>query len=220
VSTVVLYLVLVAIAAAVAFGVSRRTKQQIARAKRLAAKYGFEVDTDSKGPPGQQFDQFGIGRERTVSFQFWRAGEHDSVFHYRYTTGSGDDSTTHLCTLALISLAFAAPHTKIGPEGFWSGIRRAVGFRDIEVESTLFNDQFRVTGNDERFAVALLDQEMLAWLLSPDSSGGAVKFELWGSWLLCVSEKLDLEQMFGFLDWGQSVRSHMPGVLGSLYPLS
>lgn len=143
-------------------------------------QYGFEVDPDAKGPPGQQFD---------------------------------------LLT-ALINLPFAAPHTKIGPEGFWSGLGRSVSIRDIEVESTLFNDRYRVTGNDERSAVTLLDQDMLAWLLSPDSGGGAVKFELWGSWLLCVSDRLDMEQMFGFLDWSQSVRAHMPGVLGSLYPLS
>jgi len=214
------FLFVVVIAVTIFHRISQYKKQKVAKAKRLAAEYGFEVDTDSKGPPGQQFDQLTIGRSKTVSFQFWRPGEHDSVFQYRYTTGSGDDSTTHFSTLALVNLPFAAPHTKIGPEGFWSGIGRAVGIRDIEVESTVFNDRFRVTGNDERFAVALLDQDMLAWLLSPDSRGGAVKFELWGPWLLCVSEKLDMEQMFGFLDWGQSVRAHMPSVLSSLYPVS
>lgn len=197
----------------------RRKKARIAYAHELAAQHGFHVDTDSKNPPTQQFDLFGQGRSKKVSFQFWRDGEQDSVFHYQYTTGSGDNKTTHYRTCALISLPYAAPHTKIGPEGFWSGLGRMVGVRDIEVESTAFNEQYRITSDDERFAVALLDQQMIAWLLSSQSGRGAVKFELWGSWLLCVSDQLDLHLLFGYLDWSQGVRSHMPSVLPSLYPL-
>lgn len=195
-----------------------RKKQRIALAEQLAATHGFVVDTAMKGPPPQRFDVFGTGSSKQVSFQFWRAGEHDSVFEYQYTTGSGDNKSTHQRTLALIALPFTAPHTKIGPEGFWSGVGRMVGLRDIEVESADFNDQYRVTSDDERFAVALLDHQMLAWLLSSQSGRGAVKFELWDSWLVCVSDRLELHQMFGFLDWAQRVRTHMPAVLTSLYP--
>jgi hypothetical protein len=196
----------------------RRKKQRIAYATQLAATHGFVVDTSTKGPPPQRFDVFGTGSSKKVSFQFWGAGESDIFFEYQYTTGSGDNKTTHYRTLALIALPFTAPHTKIGPEGFWSGIGRFVGMRDIEVESTEFNDQYRVTSDDERFTVALLDQQMLGWLLSSQSGRGAVKFELWDSWLVCVSDRLDMDQMFGFLDWAQRVRTHMPTVLSSLYP--
>ena len=61
---------------------------------------------------------------------------------------------------------------------------------------------------------------MLAWLLSHQSGGGDIRFELWGSWLLCVSRRLELNQMFGFLDWAQHVRAQTPDVLQSLYPAS
>lgn len=197
---------------------TRKRQARVAHAKALAARHGFQVDTSVKPPPEQDFDLFGAGSAQKVSFQFWRPGENDSVFRYQYTTGSGDNRQTHRRTVALISLPFAAPHTKIGPEGFWSGIGRFIGIRDIEVESTEFNNQYRVTSDDERFAITLLDQAMMAWLLSTQSGRGAIRFELWGSWLLCVSEELDIELMFGFLDWAQEVRSHMPGVLASLYP--
>ncbi len=208
------------VAIPVALWAERRKKARIAWAQQLAAQHGFRVDTDSKGPPEQPFDLFGAGSSKRVSFQFWRDGEQDSVFEYQYTTGSGKNQTTHHRTVALIALPFAAPHTKIGPEGFWSGIGRMVGVRDIEVESAEFNDQYRVTSDDERFAVTMLDQQMLAWLLSSQSGGGDIRFELWGSWLLCVSGRLPMEQMFGFLDWAQHVRTQTPDVLQSLYPAS
>jgi hypothetical protein len=198
--------------------VQQNKKRTIARAEALALQHGFRLDAGSKDPPQQKFDLFDLGSSPKVSFQFWREGEHDSVFKYQYTTGSGDDRRTHHRTCALINLAFAAPHTKIGPEGFWSNLGRMVGMRDIEVESAGFNRRYRVTSDDDRFAIALLDHQMLAWLLSSESGGGTIKFEIWGSWLLCVSDQLELEQMFGFLDWGQSVRAHMPDVLASLYP--
>ena len=214
-----LFLVVVAgIAIAIAIAYNSRQKAHIAAARALAAHYGFELDVAAKPPPNHDFDLFDIGRSKRVSFQLWRAGEQDSVFQYQYTTGSGDNKRTCHHTCALISLPFVAPHTKLGPEGFWSGIGRAVGIRDIEVESPDFNDQYRVTSDDERFAIALLDQPMIAWLLSNQSGRGAIRFEIWGPWLLCVSDRLEFEVTFGFLDWAQGVRSHMPVVLNSLYP--
>lgn len=210
--------VIAGIAIAVAITHNKRQKARIAGARALAAQYGFELDVAAKPPPNHDFDLFDTGRSKKVSFQVWRRGEQDSVFTYEYTTGSGDNKQTHRHTCALISLPYAAAHTKIGPEGFWSGVGRAIGIRDIEVESPDFNDQYRVTSDDERFAIALLDQQMIAWLLSNQSGRGAIRFEIWGPWLLCVSDRLDFELSFGFLDWAQSVRSHMPAVLNSLYP--
>lgn len=213
-------LIFVGIVVAVIVVAQRQHRARIAHAKALAARHGFNVDTSTKKPPQQPFDLFEVGHSKKVKFQFWRDGENDSVFNYQYTTGSGDDSTTHKRTVALIALPFAGPHTKIGPEGFWSGIGRMIGVRDIEVESAEFNKQYRITSDDERFAIALLDHAMMAWLLSSQSGRGAIRFELWGSWLLCVSGTLELEEMFGFLDWAQDVRTHMPDVLTSLYPIA
>jgi hypothetical protein len=208
----------IAVVAIVTGLVQRHDKRTIARAEALAQQHGFRLDAGAKAPPRQEFDLFDLGSAQKVSFQFWREGENDSVFRYQFTTGSGDDRRTHHRTCALVSLPYAAPHTKIGPEGFWSNLGRMVGRRDIEVESAEFNRRYRVTSDDERFAITLLDHRMLAWLLSRESGGGTVKFEIWGSWLLCISDQLELEQMFGFLDWGQNVRAHMPDVLTSLYP--
>ncbi len=218
-STLIMMAVMAAVAVPLIMWNDRRKKALVLLAQTLAAQHGFNVDIADKPPPAQQFDLFGFGSSKRLSFQFWRTGEQDSVFQYQYTTGSGKNKSTHLRTCALVALPFSAPHTKIGPEGFWSSIGKAIGQRDIEVESATFNDEYRVTGDDERFAIALLDQQMMAWLLSSQSGRGAIKFEVWGSWLLCISDRLDVHLLFGFLDWSQGVRSHMPAVLPSLYPL-
>ncbi len=208
-------------AAALAFYAvnQRRHRARVARATALAAEHGFELDVGPKQPPPQEFDLFDLGRGKQVSFQLWRRGEQDSVFDYEFTTGSGKNSTVHRRTCALISLPFTAAHTKIGPEGFWSGVGRALGLRDIEVESDMFNSRYRVTSDDERFAVTLLDQPMIAWLLSAASGAGEIKFELLGPWLLCVADRMVIDRQFGYLDWAQAIRGHMPAVLTSLYPV-
>jgi hypothetical protein len=108
----------------------------------------------------------------------------------------------------------------IGPEGFWSAIGRAVGIRDVEVESPEFNRRYRVRCADERFAVTLLDQQVIAWMLSPHSGSGSVKFELGGRWMLCFGDDVPFEELFGYLTWSQHARGILPTVLTSLYPPS
>ncbi len=215
-------LIVVAIAGGIAlaahFQRRRAHQQKVIRARALAEQHGFHVDPEPKPPPAIGFDLFGVGSSKKVTFQFWRPGSRDSVFDYEYTTGSGKNRSVHRRTCALVSLPFTAPHTEIGPEGFWSGIGRAIGLRDIEVESDRFNDIYRVTGDDERFAIALLDQPMIAWLLRGQSGYGQIRFELRGPWLLCVEDRIDIARHFGFLDWAASVRERMPTVLTSLYP--
>lgn len=189
------------------------------RAIALATQYGFLIDPDRKAPPPQRFDAFGIGHSRHVTNQLWRHGEHDSVFDYTYRTGSGKNQTTHRRTCALVALPFDAPHTKIATENFVSTLGRRLGFRDIETESTRFNDIYRINGDDERFAVALLDSHAIDWLLRSIPNGpGAVTFELWGPWLLCITSRLNIDAQFGFLDWARAVPQEFPNVLTSLYP--
>lgn len=194
-------------------------RKRLETATRLAATHGFELDAGQKPPPALGFDLFDVGRARKVSFQFWRPGRDDSVFDYQYTTGSGKNRTTRSFTCALVALPFDAPHTEIGPEGFWSSIGQKLGIRDIEVESPTFNDRYRVQSDDERFAVTMLDGRAIDWFLR-DEGGRNVRFELRGPWLLCIEDRLDVERHFGFHDWAVGIPEHLPEVLTSLYPPS
>jgi hypothetical protein len=209
-----------AVAAVVVFAFwSYRKQQQRQRRRmlRIATQHGLQVDIETKKPPDLGFDLFGKGGSKKVSAQMWRSGEQDSVFQYQYTVGSGDDSRTYRMTAALVALPFVAPHLTISTETFWSKAKRAVGMRDIEVESPEFNDLYQVRCDDERFAISLLDQEMIAWMLSPNSGGGSVTFEFGGTWMLCHCEQIEIELLPGMLEWGQSVRARLPLVLSEWY---
>jgi hypothetical protein len=193
-------------------------KKRIAAAGALARSRGFEFDPSRKPPPPLPFNLFELGSSRRVSYQTWRAGSPDSMFQYQYTTGSGKNRQTHRRSCVLVEVPFTAPHLTIGPEGFWSAIGRAIGVRDVEVESPDFNERYRVACDDERFAITLLDHQMIAWMLSPGSGGRTVKFEFGGRWMLCWGDRIAYEQLFGFLEWAQHARDVLPDVLTSLYP--
>ena len=198
----------------------RAAKLKRARAIALAAQYGFAIAPDTKGPPPQRFDVFTIGHSKKVTNQIWRHGSDDSVFDYTYTTGSGKNKSTHRRTCALIALPFDAPHTKLATENFFTTIGRRLGIRDIDTESERFNAIYRVNSDDERFAITLLDSRTIDWLLRYIPNGpGSVIFELWGPWLLCVSNRMDIDAQFGFHDWARSIPLVFPSVLGSLYPV-
>lgn len=216
----VFFFVVAAVVGGVAYLAYRYEQRKRAAAVALAHSKGYEIDVADKAPPGLPFDLFELGSGRRISYQIWRPGEHDSAFQYRYTTGSGKNKQTHRRSCTLVQLPFTCPHMTIGPEGFWSAIGRAVGIRDVEVESPEFNRRYRVRCADERFAVTLLDQQVIAWMLSPQSGNGSVKFEFGGRWMLCFGDDVPFEQLFGYLDWSKHARGVLPSVLTSLYPPS
>lgn len=215
-----LVLFVVAGAAAITFYVvmQRRERRRREAALAHARSLGYEMDLATKEPPPLGFDLLDQGHAKQVTYHTWRPGSADSVFQYQYTTGSGKDQQTHRRTAALIEVPFRAPHLRIGPEGFWSTLGRAIGIRDIEIESPAFNDRYRVRCDDERFAITLLDPDMIAWMLSPASGGGSVRFEIGGRYLLCWGDRIEDELLIPFLEWAQGARSHLPTVLTSLYP--
>ncbi|CAN5720081.1 hypothetical protein BH24ACT5_BH24ACT5_28550 [soil metagenome] len=194
--------------------------QRQARAMAIAAAAGLTADLGTDSEPHLPFDVFSRGHGRTVRYRMCAPGTRDSVFGYEYTTGSGKSQRLHRLTCAHLAVPFSAPQTAIGPEGFWSGVGRLIGIDDIEVESSRFNDEYRVTGIDERFAVTLLDPLLIAWMIGDHGGIGRVRLELQGTDALCLVDRLDIEQYPAFLRFAQSLRSRFPTVLQSLYPAS
>lgn len=84
------------------------------------------------------------------------------VLEYTYTTSNGKTTSTHLVHLVALNLPVALPPLTLTAE---SGITRMLAGRDFELESQAFNDQFRITCQDERFASAVLHPRMMEWML-------------------------------------------------------
>lgn len=195
-------------------------KKRQARAAAVAAAAGLTADLHISREPDLPFDVFSRGHGRHVRYRMRDPATRDSVFGYEYTTGSGKSQKLHRLTCVHQTLAFSAPETAIGPEGFWSGVGRLVGIDDIEVESSRFNDEYRVTGIDERFAVTLLDPPLIAWMIGDHGGLGRTRVEMQGTDALCIVDRLDIEQYPEFLRFAQGLRSRFPTVLESLYPVS
>jgi hypothetical protein len=193
-------------------------KNRKAGARLIAAERGFHLDTDKTGPPDEPFTLFNTGHGRQASYRLWHDGSETSAFQYRYVTGHGKARRVHEFSCVMAPLPFFAPHLRIEPEGMLSAIGRMVGIRDIEVESPEFNRLYRVRCDDERFAITLLDPEMIAWMLESSSGRGAVHFEYGGGWMVASIRKLPFDELFGFYDWASWAVDHTPAVLPSLYP--
>jgi hypothetical protein len=138
-----------------------------------------------------------------VVIDYWFAGSSDpSRNDYRYYT----------CAATPVPSAW--PNLSIVPEDIGSRLANSVGRRDIEFELESFNRAFQVRSEDPRFAHALVDAPMIAWLQElPPETG----FELLDGTLLCrTPRRLDrdvswaLETMVSFLD-------RVPPVIGSLF---
>ncbi len=84
------------------------------------------------------------------------------VLEYVYTTSNGKTTTTHTVNLVALNLPSALPPLTLSAE---SGITRMLNGRDLELESQAFNDRFRITCQDERYASAVLHPRMMEWML-------------------------------------------------------
>ncbi|MFK4087057.1 hypothetical protein ACI2LF_23315 [Kribbella sp. NPDC020789] len=156
VSTVVIVAVVLGV---IAYGKRRRAALQ-QRAQEMAG-YGWylapanpwlaEVAAGiyTRGRPGEMF-----------------AGEYGGrgmcALDYFYTTSNGKTSQTHNVHLVALNLPSALPPLTVSHD---SALKRAFG-NDIELESQAFNDAFRVSCPDQRFASAVLHPRMMEWMLA------------------------------------------------------
>jgi hypothetical protein len=142
-------------------------------------------------------------------FQRGRAGEMVTggfrdrgvcVLDYSYKTGQGQTTSTNHCHLIALSLPVALPPLTLAPE---STLARLTG-RDLELESKAFNDAFRITCTDNRYASAVLHPRMMEWMLV----NPGLRWQLagntlvsWGAGLWTLPDVLArLEAMNGVID--------------------
>ena len=151
-----------------------------------------------------------------VMFGTWR-GSDVKVFEYWYARSSDpsiDDYERFSCLMTPIPSHW--PDLQITPETL---VTRAVGrltTQEIDMESESFNRAFTVRSADRRFARALLDAQMMRWLLD---LGGRWGFEIVGGTLLCYrSPRLEPWTLEPFLESGMDFVDRIPNVVRSLFP--
>ena len=132
------------------------SKRRTAAFKEQADQMGLRFVDDPNGTAYRHFERFKLfnrGRSRRMT-NLVEGDSGDvkiSIFDYRYTTGSGKNSTTHNQTIiALQSQQLRCPEFTMRPEGFFDKIGSAMGFKDINFDShPEFSKLFVLKGPDE-----------------------------------------------------------------------
>jgi hypothetical protein len=115
----------------------------------------------------------------------------------------------------LISTGAAWPQLTLAPEGFFERVMDVIGGADIQFESEEFNREWEVRSSDPRFASAMIDPEMMLFLM--EKAQGA-RIEVHGSWILFSGERRDPESLPQSIASAEAFREGVSPVVWSLYP--
>ena len=217
-----LVLILLALLAAGAIAYYRSLVEQRRRRQfaAIAARLGFSFSAKDPFHMVQTlpFELFDRGRRRKVhSVVYGRSPDGCELrgFEYQYTTGSGKNSRTYRWSCALVHTGAAWPELTLGPESFFTKIANLVLRDDIDFESDEFNRVWEVRGADRRFASAMIDPEMMLFLL--EKAEGS-QIEVCEGWVLYATERQTAEFLPRAIGLAQQFCQRVPPTVWSLYP--
>jgi len=197
----------------------KRRAAFLALSVKLGLRYDIKDPFDTVDLP---FALFGKGDSRGVDnvLSGDAAGMRIRLFDYHFTVTSTDaqghsSSTTYPFSCAMAEIDADCPHLALEQESFMSRISRHLGFHDIEMESEEFNRRYLVASDDKKFAYAMLDARMMAWLMD---EGAVCEYEVVGPLVLCFRKRVKPEEYENLLEVLRRFHSHVPTVVASLYP--
>lgn len=86
-------------------------------------------------------------------------------FEYQSTVSTGKSSTTYHHHIVAVFLPNYIPTLTIAPEGIGAKIAKFFGGQDIQFESEVFNDRWRITGDHLAFAHAVVHPQTMEYLM-------------------------------------------------------
>jgi hypothetical protein len=140
-------------------------------------------------------------------------GEPVLMFEYRFMAGN-DNKEIHNYQVVAVPLPAPVPLLDIAHEG---GFSRRFG-DDIDFENQAFNDKFKITSADRRFAYDIVHARTMEWMLA-DPRAGAWQWRFEGTWLMTFHKaKLDPEDALGRAEFLLQVRAGAPAYLWTARP--
>jgi hypothetical protein len=192
------------------------------RMSDVASRYGLAFS--AKDPfrmtdtvPLAFFDRGHSRKVSNVMYDRTAGGLDRRAFDYQYTTGSGKNRRVYAFSCGLISTGADWPRLTLGPEGFFDRVLGVIGGADIKFESEEFNREWEVRSGDVRFASAMIDPEMMLFLL--ERAEGA-RVEVNGPWILFSGDRREPESLPQVIGVAEAFRDRIPPVVWSLYPPS
>jgi hypothetical protein len=221
--TVIFLLVFAVLTAAGTIGALLRAKRA-AQIGEIASRAGLEYSaSDPFNCPRVSFSLFSRGDGRGAENLMWREpgdGHVYRVFDFWYFDehkgeGGQTERTYHRSSCAMALVGSAWPDISIVREGMLEKVLTKIAGDDIDFESEEFNRLFAVRCRDRRFASALIDAQMLEFLLA---TKGELNFELKGRWLLVWTDPINPKLMPGLLIVAEKFVKHIAPVVWDLYP--
>ena len=194
-------------------------------AKKVAAKHNLALDSSSYQAP-TSYALMSKGSKRSTHRKMTNTAGNASIFDFDCVVtvsnpGDDDDSMkVEYFTCTLVDLPFMAPHTVLRRESFGSRfVAWAGGPGDTQIGNDDFDKRFKMQTLDAEFTRALLDLNVVNWMLRGDDVGKSMMFEFLGNKLLCMSKKRSVGDFPAMLDWAARLLEVAPPALANRYPL-
>ncbi|MGH2635344.1 MAG: hypothetical protein ACRDHU_04275 [Actinomycetota bacterium] len=164
------------------------------------------------------FPMFGRPQHGTENVVWERArGTGIRAFDFWYEEPAEDRAVgpKRRLTCAVVPLGASVRRLRISPRDLDDDVRSVLGLREVELELEEFNWRFVVETEDERFAIAFLEQRLMEALLAlPDG----VTVEVNEDVVLLSAPLLPAEQVLRLYDAAVAIHKRIPRSLPSLYP--
>jgi hypothetical protein len=205
-----------------------RRNQRLSQIPAVAAAKGLRFSgVDPFGSTEVAFKLFREGDGRRIESVMWLDGdapdEHaapahvfDYGFYRAYRDRYGRERQTwQWFTCAMAEPGGSFPQLRVTHSGVVGEVLDRLAGDPIHFESEEFNDTFRVTCDDRRFASALIDPQMMQFLLE---TKGAVDFETMGRFVLLTSHQVAPDEMPILLGLADEFVKRIPAAVWALYP--
>lgn len=178
----VILLVVVGVTLAIVFGylahqAAKKRREELAA---LAGELGFAFDPASDPSFDDRNAQFAVFRQGhsraayntltgslSVDGRAYPATMGDYTYKVTQTTGKTTTTVTYRLSYLIVDLPFAgAPDLLIRREHLFDKLAGAIGFDDIDFESSEFSRAFHVKSPDRKFAYDVIHPRMMEFLLS------------------------------------------------------
>ena len=205
-----------------------RRNERLSQIPAVAAAKGLRFSAvDPFGSTEVAFTLFREGDGRRIESVVWLDGDATSaqatpthVFDYGFYRTHRDKygrerQSWQWFTCAMAEPDGSFPQLRIAHGGVVGDVLDRLAGDPIHFESEEFNDTFRVTCDDRRFASALIDPQMMQFLLE---TKGAVSFETMGRFVLLTSHQIAPDEMPILLGLADQFVKRIPAAVWELYP--
>lgn len=197
-------------------GAAARQRRLMLLCQRAGLDFApFDLSPDTAWLPFPMFGRARSGTENVV----WERGRGTAIraFDFWYEDPAPDRPVgpRRWVTCAVVPLPASAPRLRIAPRDLADDVRDTIVLPEMRLELEEFNRRFAVEAENDRFAIAFLEQRMMEALLAlPDG----VSAELNEDVLLLSAPRLPAERVLVLYDAAVAIHRRIPRSLSSLFP--